>query len=114
MGYSQTYDSSAAFYLKFVGSNSPLVEYELQIGGTRSRASETGFGFSARRNGPTGDPLSEFSASLSCEIRRAMGTSESKIAVPPIRPKSLKDSPHVVKGLQIGGTGAIALPYLSS
>ncbi len=34
MGYSQTYDSSAAFYLKFVGSNSPLVEHELQIGGT--------------------------------------------------------------------------------
>jgi len=34
MGYSQTYDSSAAFYLKFVGSKSPLVEHELQIGGT--------------------------------------------------------------------------------
>jgi hypothetical protein len=37
MGYSQTYDLSAAFYLKFVGSNSPLVEHELQIGGTREK-----------------------------------------------------------------------------
>src|SRR5579871_440001 len=28
--------SSAAFYLKFVGSNSPLVKHELQIGGIRA------------------------------------------------------------------------------
>ncbi len=34
MGYTQTYDSSAAFYLKFVGWNSPLVEHQLQMGGT--------------------------------------------------------------------------------
>jgi hypothetical protein len=62
MGYSQIYDSSAAFLFEVPGSNSPLAVQELQIGGTSV----------APRRG-----LAQFNGLLTTESNRKISHTES-------------------------------------